>query len=70
MSDALNPDYYKFSNGVELIDISENLTGNGAQIVQYVTRATRVDGIIKGDPLEDLAKAAWFLEREIARLAG
>lgn len=70
MTDAINPDVYKtgWSNGAELIDISENLNGNGAQIIQYVARSTRVDGVVKGNPLEDLTKARWFLDREIAKL--
>jgi hypothetical protein len=72
MGDAINPDYYKagWSNGVELIDITENLTGNGAQAVQYVARSTRLDGVLKGDPVEDLTKAVWFIQREIQRLGG
>ncbi|WP_280350409.1 hypothetical protein [Nocardia abscessus] len=72
MGDAINPDYYKsgWSNGVELIDITENLTGNGAQAVQYVARSTRLDGVTKDDPIEDLTKAIWFIEREIQRLGG
>jgi hypothetical protein len=66
-SDAINPKYYQFSNGVQLIDITENLNGNGAQAVQYVTRSTRLDGNNKGDVLEDLNKAKWFIDREIRR---
>jgi hypothetical protein len=67
-SDAINPKYYQFSNGVQLIDITENLNGNGAQAVQYVTRSTRLDGNNKGDVLEDLNKAKWFIDREIQRI--
>lgn len=66
--DAIDPDHYQFPGNVQVIDISEHLSGNGAQVVQYVARATRQDGKIKGDPLEDLRKAAWFLNREIQRL--
>lgn len=62
------PDYYRFPSGVQVIDISEWLTGNGAQVVQYVARATRVDGVVKGNPVEDLRKAAVLLGREIERL--
>ena len=68
MSDAINPDHYKFSNGVEAIDITENLTSNGGQAVGYIVRSTRIDGRIKGDPIEDLEKANWFITREIERL--
>ncbi|AEV52119.1 hypothetical protein [Rhodococcus phage RGL3] len=68
MTDATNPDVYQgFSNGAQVIDITENLNGNGAQIVQYVARSTRIDGVVKDDPIEDLKKAKWFVERELAR---
>lgn len=68
MSDALNPDYYKFSNGVELIDISENLTSNAGQAIQYIARASRLDGANKGSQVEDIEKAIWFCRRELKRL--
>ena len=68
-TDPINPTHYQgFSNGAEVIDISENLTSNAGQAVQYIARACRLDGQIKGDPLEDLSKSIWFLEREIERL--
>lgn len=70
MPDAINPSYYKdgWSNGAELIDITENLNCNGAQAVQYIARSTRLDGKNKGNPAEDLRKAGWFINREITRL--
>lgn len=67
-SDPVSPDHYKFPGGMEVIDISEHLTSNGGQVVQYVARATRLDGHIKGNALEDLKKALFFLQREIERL--
>ncbi|AOT23613.1 hypothetical protein SEA_BOBBYDAZZLER_45 [Rhodococcus phage BobbyDazzler] len=68
MNDAINPDVYQgFSNGAQMIDITENLNGNGAQAVQYIGRSTRLDGVVKGDPIEDLTKAKWFVERELQR---
>lgn len=74
MTDAINPKHYQFSNGTQLIDITENLNGNGAQAVQYITRATRLDGRNKADTVdglvEDLKKARWFVDREIGRLNG
>jgi len=70
VSDAINPKHYQFSNDVQLIDITENLNGNGAQAVQYITRATRLDGENKGNLIEDLTKARWFVDREIQRLGG
>lgn len=71
MSDdsAVSPNYYKgFTNGAQPIDITEHLTGNAAQAVQYLTRACRVDGVVKSDPIEDLEKSLWFIERELSRL--
>lgn len=67
-ADAINPQHYQFSNGAQVIDITENLTSNGGQAVQYIARATRLDGQNKGDQVEDLTKAVWFIEREIIRL--
>ena len=75
MTDAINPSHYKagWSDDAELISVTENLTGNGAQAVQYVARSTRLDkslnksGTIDGQ-IEDLNKAVWFINREIQRL--
>lgn len=33
-------------------------------------RAARIDGKVKGNPKEDLRKARWLLDRELARLGG
>ena len=71
--DAVNPSHYKdgWSDDAELISISENLTSNGGQALQYVARSTRLDrSLIKGNPVEDLEKAIWFCQREIKRLGG
>ncbi|AEK07625.1 nucleotide kinase [Mycobacterium phage CicholasNage] len=73
--DAVNPSHYKdgWSDGAELISITENLTGNGAQAVQYIARATRLDesknkSKTAAGLIEDLNKAKWFIEREIRRI--
>lgn len=69
MSDPISPQHYQgFSNGAEVIDITENLNGNGAQAVKYITRSTRLDGNNKGSILEDLCKAEFFIKREIERV--
>lgn len=69
MSDAINPNHYQgFSNGAEVIDISENLTSNAGQALQYIARSCRLDGQIKDDPVQDISKAIWFLDRELARI--
>lgn len=71
MSDATSPKYYQFGD-VQLIAISGQLTGCGAQAVQYVARSTRMDGNNKGveigSQIEDLEKAKVFIDFEIERL--
>jgi hypothetical protein len=70
VTNAIDPGHYKgFSNGAQVIDISENLTSNAGQAVQYIARSCRLDGANKGDQIEDLTKAAWFIARELERLA-
>ncbi|WP_124712958.1 hypothetical protein [Mycolicibacterium nivoides] len=73
--DAINPSHYKdgWSDGAELISITENLTSSGGQAVQYIARSTRLDtsknkGKNTLEWIEDLEKAKWFLDREIKRL--
>lgn len=67
-NNPVSPNHYRFPGGAEVIQISEHLTSNGGQAVQYVARATRLDGQIKGNAIEDLEKAAFFIQREIDRL--
>lgn len=70
MSDMVNhpPHYTGFSNGAEVIDITENLTFNTGNAVKYAARAGRTDGCNKGAVIEDLNKAIWCLRRELERL--
>ena len=63
MTDAVNsPQHYQHLPGIEVIDITEHLGFCMGNVVKYVLRADH-----KGKPLEDLRKAAWYLDREIAR---
>ena len=62
------PNYYLMPNCVEVKEIARYLTSNGGQAVQYIARATRTDGIIKGNPISDLEKARDMIEDEINRL--
>lgn len=65
MTDQVNhPTHYIF-NGVEVIDLTEQLSFNRGNVVKYVTRAGR-----KGSKTEseDLEKARWYLDREINRV--
>lgn len=60
--------YYAFPGGVEVKDISAHLTSFGGQALQYVARATRLDGKNKGEQVKDLMKAIDFIQWEIERL--
>lgn len=65
MSDVVNhPPHYTFGR-FEVIDVIEDwaLGFHLGNAVKYIARNGR-----KGDPLEDLKKARWYLDREIARL--
>ena len=67
-TDPTSPDHYKFGTGAEVIDISQWLTSNAAQAVQYIARSSRIDGKNKGDTVEDLRKAQVFIDFELKRL--
>ena len=56
-----HPSHYKVG-GIETIDFIEakSLTYNLGNVVKYITRADH-----KGNKLEDLKKAQWYLNREI-----
>lgn len=59
--DPLNPHHY---NGRECADIGERLSANGYQILKYCWRLGKKD-----DPCQELGKALWYLESEIALLS-
>lgn len=65
MSDSNYNKYYSAPNGVDCIDIIEslNLGFSLGNAMKYIWRAGK-----KGDPIKDLEKAAWYIEREISRL--
>lgn len=67
MSDNVNhPAHYTgFSNGSEVIDITEHLSFNLGNTVKYCARAGRKDPT---KHIEDLEKSMWYLQREIERL--
>lgn len=63
MSDSVNhPKHYKHPSGAECIDIAEWFPFNLGNAIKYIWRAG-----IKSDRLEDLRKARWYVDREIAR---
>lgn len=56
--------YNKHPSGIECIEVVQHMGFNLGNAVKYVWRADH-----KGDnPLQDLRKAAWYLDREITRL--
>ncbi|MFI8815743.1 MULTISPECIES: DUF3310 domain-containing protein [unclassified Streptomyces] len=60
-----NPSHYAWlANGVEVIDITEQLNFSLGNVVKYVLRA----GHKTDEPITDLRKAAWYIDREIKRL--
>ena len=61
---AVNPEHYQgFSNGAQPVDIAEHLSFNLGNALKYISRAGR-----KGDAVEDLSKARWYIDRELNRL--
>lgn len=56
------PHYNAHPSGVECITVAECFGFNLGNVIKYVWRAEE-----KGAPLEDLKKAAWYLNREIER---
>ena len=61
--DAVNhPSHYQGKNGIESIDVIENfdLNFNLGNAIKYILRAGK-----KGDRLQDLEKALWYLSREV-----
>jgi hypothetical protein len=59
-----NPAHYT-AGGIETIDFIEakKLNYNIGNVIKYLTRADH-----KGNKLEDLRKAQWYLTREISML--
>ena len=59
-----------FSNGSEVIDITENCTFNTGNAIKYAARAGRTDGNVKGNIVEELNKVKCYIERETDRISG
>lgn len=64
-----HPPHYAngWSNGAEVIDLTEHLSFCAGNVVKYVCRAGRKD---PDKYIEDLEKARWYLDREIERVEG
>ena len=66
-----HPNYYKLSNGIEVLDIVRDLPFNIGNVVKYVIRAgkKREAGLSdKQKQLEDLKKAKFYIEDAIKQL--
>ena len=66
MQDPVNhPKHYtEHPSGIECIQITEHMNFNLGNAVKYVWRA----GLKSPSAIEDLKKAAWYINREIERL--
>jgi hypothetical protein len=62
-----HPPHYKLANGVEVIQLTEQLNFCRGNAVKYIARAGRKD---RASEIEDLLKARWYINREIERLGG
>lgn len=62
--DSVNhpPHYTRHPSGVECITITEHMGFNLGNAMKYIWRAD-----LKGDAVEDLRKACWYIAREIAK---
>lgn len=56
--------YTRHPSGVECIEVVEHMPFNLGNAVKYIWRCGE-----KNDPIEDLRKAAWYINREIERLS-
>jgi hypothetical protein len=65
MNDNVNhPEHYNsHPSGVECIEITEHMNFCLGNAVKYIWRAS-----LKGNEVEDLRKARWYISREIARI--
>ena len=63
MSDNVNnPKHYNsHPSGVECITVTEHMNFNVGNAIKYLWRSDQKNG------LEDLKKAAWYINREIAK---
>lgn len=65
INDKINPRHYKnHPSGIECHDITQHMNFNLGNCVKYIWRAD-----FKGDTMDDLKKARWYLDSEINRLS-
>jgi CRISPR/Cas system-associated protein Cas5 (RAMP superfamily) len=71
--DKINPNHYKGNGGLQVIDAIEifELNFSRGNAVKYIARAGKkseqgYDALTK--EIEDLEKAAWYIDREVNRI--
>ena len=62
MNTVNHPDHYAGVTGVECIDVVEHFNFNLGNAIKYIWRAGK-----KGEKIEDLEKAIWYLRREVEK---
>jgi len=64
VKDVVNhpPHYTQHPSGIECIQITEHMGFNLGNAIKYIWRAD-----LKGNSIEDLKKAVWYINREIAK---
>ena len=63
MSDVNHPKHYNsHPSGIECIDVVEHMNFNLGNAIKYIWRADE-----KGNSIQDLEKAVWYVQREIKR---
>lgn len=61
-----SPQHYTgHPSGIECIQITEHMGFNLGNAVKYIWRAD-----LKGNAIEDLKKAAWYIQRELQKRGG
>ncbi|MCW2763851.1 MAG: hypothetical protein JWR85_4052 [Marmoricola sp.] len=66
IEDVVNhPSHYTAYQGLEIIDLTEQMNFNRGNAVKYICRAGLKDPATE---VQDLEKAAWYVSREIARI--
>jgi hypothetical protein len=57
--------YTSHPSGTECIEITEHMNFNLGNAIKYIWRSGE-----KGDTVNDLKKARWYVDRELQRIAG
>jgi hypothetical protein len=66
VGDPINPPHYRsHPSGIECIEITRHMNFNVGNAIKYLWRY-----MDKGDPIENLKKAQWYIDDEIRRLQG